>query len=217
MTIPAKSVMTTDIVTVSPETTVAETARRMLIHHVTALPVVDPDNRPLGLVSEGDVMRHFGAQFQSKRAQWLRMLAEGETLAPEFLAEIRLNQQHVREIMHAAIISADEEASLAELADLMLKHGIKRVPILRDGVLVGMSAAPMWFGPWSKTWTICLSRRTSAGSWSAGPHNPPAQRPVGDRQQRHGDDLRCARQGDRPREHQRQYAYRGTGKTAYRA
>ena len=79
MTIPAKSVMTTDIVTVPPETTVAETARRMLIHHVSAAPVVDPDNRPLGLVSEGDVMRHFGAQFQGKRAQWLRMLAEGET------------------------------------------------------------------------------------------------------------------------------------------
>ena len=93
MTIPAKSVMTTDLVTVSPETTVAEAARRMLIHHVSAVPVVDPDNRPLGLVSEGDVMRHFSAQFQSKRAQWLRMLAEGETLAPEFLAELRLNQQ----------------------------------------------------------------------------------------------------------------------------
>ena len=117
----------------------AEAARRMLIHHVTAVPVVDPDNRPRGMVSEGDVMRHFGAQFQSKRSrEWLRMLAEGETLAPEFLAELRLNQVHVREIMHTAIISADEEASLAELADLMLKHGIKRVPILRDGVLVGM-------------------------------------------------------------------------------
>ena len=138
MTIPAKSVMTTDLVTVLPETTVAEAARRMLAHHVTAVPVVDPDNRPLVMVSEGDVMRHFGAQFQSKRAQWLRMLAEGETLAPEFLAEIRLNQQHVSEIMHTAIISADEEASLAELADLMLKHGIKRIPILRDGVLVGI-------------------------------------------------------------------------------
>ena len=122
MTIPAKSVMTTDLVTVPPETTVAEAARRMLIHHVTAVPVVDPDNRPLGLVSEGDVMRHFGAQFQTKRAQWLRMLAEGEILAPEFLTEIRLNQQHVREIMHTAIISADEEASLAELADLILQH-----------------------------------------------------------------------------------------------
>ena len=138
MTIPAKSVMTTDIVTVSPETTIVETARRMLKQRVSAMPVVDPDRRPLGLVSEGDVMRHFSAQFQSKRAQWLRMLAEGEKLAPEFLAEIRLNQHHVREIMHTAIISAGEEASLAELADLMLKHGIKRVPILRDGVLVGI-------------------------------------------------------------------------------
>jgi len=130
--------MTTDVVTVAPDTTVAETARRMLIHHISAVPVVDPDNRPLGLVSEGDVMRHFGAQFQSRRAQWLRMLAEGEKLAPEFLAEIRLNQRRVRELMSTAIVSADEETSLAELADLMLKHGIKRVPILRDGVLVGI-------------------------------------------------------------------------------
>jgi CBS domain-containing protein len=138
MTIPAKSVMTTDIVTVSPDTTIVETARRMLTHHVSAVPVVDPERRPLGMVSEGDVMRHFGAQFQGKRAQWLRMLAEGETLAPEFLAEIRLNQQHAREIMHSAVISAGEEASLAELADLMLQHGIKRVPILRDGALVGI-------------------------------------------------------------------------------
>ena len=138
MTIPAKSVMTTDIVTASRDTTVAEAARRMLKHRVTALPVVDADNRPLGLVSEGDVMRHFGAQFQNKRAQWLRMLAEGETLAPEFLADIRLNQARVGQIMHTAIISAGEDASLAELADLMLKHGIKRVPILRDNVLVGI-------------------------------------------------------------------------------
>jgi CBS domain-containing protein len=110
----------------------------MLTHHVSAVPVVDADHRPLGLVSEGDVMRHFSAQFQSKRAEWLRKLAEGETLAPAFLAEIRLNQQHARAIMQTAIISADQEASLAELADLMLQHGIKRVPILRDGVLIGI-------------------------------------------------------------------------------
>jgi CBS domain-containing protein len=138
MTILANSVMAKNVVTVSPETTVAETARRMLMHKVSAIPVVDADHRPLGLVSEGDVMRHFGAQFQNKRAQWLRMLAEGETLSPEFLAEIRLSQHQTREIMHAPVISAGEEASLAELADLMLKHGIKRVPILRDGVLVGI-------------------------------------------------------------------------------
>jgi CBS domain-containing protein len=40
--------------------------------------------------------------------------------------------------MHAPVISAGEEASLAEMADLMLNRGIKRVLILRDGVLVGV-------------------------------------------------------------------------------
>ncbi|MFS2152893.1 CBS domain-containing protein [Rhizobium sp. Rhizsp42] len=138
MTIPAKSVMRTDVFTVSPETTVAEAARCMLSHHVAAVPVVDPDNKPLGVVSEGDVMHHFGSHFQSKRAQWLRLLAEGETLAPEFLAEIRLNQQRVSEIMHPTVISSHENASLSDLSDLMMKEKIKRVLILRDGVLVGI-------------------------------------------------------------------------------
>jgi CBS domain-containing protein len=138
MTIPAKSVMSKDVVTVSPETTVVETARRMLARGVSAVPVVDAGNRPLGVVSEGDVMRHFGAEYQNKRAQWLRMLAEGETQSAEFLAAIGLEQHRVHIIMHAPVISAGEQASLAEIADLMLKHGIKRVLILREGVLVGV-------------------------------------------------------------------------------
>ena len=59
MTIPARSVMTTDIVTVSPETTVAETARRMLIHHVSAVPVVDPDTRTL-FITDAEMIRRMG-------------------------------------------------------------------------------------------------------------------------------------------------------------
>jgi CBS domain-containing protein len=43
-----------------------------------------------------------------------------------------------RDIMRAPVISAGEDASLADLSDLMMKHGIKRVLILRDGVLVGV-------------------------------------------------------------------------------
>lgn len=138
MTIPAKSVMSKDVVTVTPDTTVYETARRMLAAGVSAVPVVDGENRPLGLISEGDLMRHFGARFQGRRAEWLRHLAEGEALAPEFLAALRLDQRHARDIMHTPIIAAGEETSLAELGDLMLTHHVKRVPILRDGVLLGI-------------------------------------------------------------------------------
>lgn len=138
MTVPAKSVMTTDVVTVSPETTVVEIAKRMLARRVSAVPVVDAQGHPLGMVSEGDVMRHFGAEFQGKRAQWLRHLAEGEDLPQDFLAAIGLDQRRARDIMHGPVIGASEDASLAELGDLMLKNRIKRVPILRDGVVVGI-------------------------------------------------------------------------------
>ena len=138
MTIPAKSVMTKDVVTVSPDTTVAEIARRMLARGVSAVPVVDAQNRPLGVISEGDVLRYFGAEFQGKRAQWLRQLAEGEELAPHFLAAIGLDRRPASELMHSPIIGAGEEASLAELGDLMLKQKVKRVLILRDGALVGI-------------------------------------------------------------------------------
>ena len=88
MTIVAKIGDVEEVVTVSPETTVVETARRMVPRGVSAVPVVDADNRPLGVVSEGDVMRLFGANFQNRRAQWLRMLAEGETLARRILAAV---------------------------------------------------------------------------------------------------------------------------------
>jgi CBS domain-containing protein len=138
MTIRAKSVMSREVVTVSPETTVVEAVPRMLARGVSAIPVVDAGSRPLGMVSEGDVTRLFGAEFQNRRAQWLRMLAEGGTLAPEFLAAIGFDQWRVSDIMRAPVISAGEEASLAELGDLMMRHAIKRVLIVRDGVLVGL-------------------------------------------------------------------------------
>lgn len=138
MTIPAKSVMTKDVVTASPETTVVEVARRMLAHRISALPVVDGQNRPLGMISEGDVMRHFSAGFQSKRAEWLRRLAEGEAMSGEFLAAVGLDQGKASGLMHSPPITAAEDASLAELGDLMIREKIKHVLILRDGVLTGI-------------------------------------------------------------------------------
>jgi len=83
-------------------------------------------------------LRLFGKEFQSRRAQWLRMLAEGEPLAPDFLAAIGVDQRHVRDLVRLPIVSAGEEASVADLVDLMLEHSIKRVLILREGKLVGV-------------------------------------------------------------------------------
>jgi len=57
MAMKAKDVMTTDVVTVGPETPVAEIAQRLIDRRISAVPVVDADGRPLGIVSEGDLMR----------------------------------------------------------------------------------------------------------------------------------------------------------------
>ena len=66
------------------------------------------------------------------------MLADGTDLAPEFLEYVRLDRHQVRDLMTAPVITADASASVTELAEMMVQHRIKRVPIVRDGKLVGI-------------------------------------------------------------------------------
>jgi CBS domain-containing protein len=138
MPVDAASIMTRDVVTVGPEATVAEVSATLASHEISAAPVCDPDGRLLGMLSEGDLMRPFGAANEMRRAWWLGMLAEGTELAPEFLDYVRLDKRRARDLMTRDVITATEGTSTAELADMLSRHRIKRVPILRDGKLVGI-------------------------------------------------------------------------------
>jgi CBS domain-containing protein len=68
------------------------------------------------------------------------MLAEGTELAPEFLAYVRQDQRRARDLMSAEVVSVVERTSARVVADLMMQHRIKRVPVLRDGKVVGIVA-----------------------------------------------------------------------------
>jgi CBS domain-containing protein len=138
MPVDAASIMTRDVVTVGPEATVAEVSATLASHEISAAPVCDPDGRLLGMLSEGDLVRPFGAANEMRRAWWLGMLAEGTELAPEFLDYVRLDKRRARDLMTRDVITATEGTSTAELADMLSRHRIKRVPILRDGKLVGI-------------------------------------------------------------------------------
>jgi CBS-domain-containing membrane protein len=85
--------MTTDVVAVSPETPARKIARVLLDHRVSAVPVVDENGAVLGVVSEGDLLgrRKDRVERDRQRSWWLTLLAEGEQLNPEFLAELRSN------------------------------------------------------------------------------------------------------------------------------
>jgi CBS domain-containing protein len=134
----ASSIMTRKVVTARPTDTVARVARLLSQHEISAVPICDDSGVLLGMASEGDLMRPFVDTNVKRRAWWLALLADGTDLAPEFLEYVRLDRHKVGDLMTAPVITALESASVTELAEKMIEHRIKRVPIVRDGKLVGI-------------------------------------------------------------------------------
>jgi CBS domain-containing protein len=138
MTLTASDIMTRKVITARPDDTVARIARLLSDHGVSALPICDGSGALLGILSEGDLIRPFGRDNLSKRAWWVNLLAEGTDLAPSFLQCLRVENQSARELMVAPVITASPGTSVPDIADLLARHHIKRVPILSDGRLVGI-------------------------------------------------------------------------------
>lgn len=138
MSLTAADIMTKEMVIVAPVDSVARVAKLLSDHEISAVPVCDEQGRLIGMLSEGDLMRPFGKQNALRRAWWLNLLAEGTDLAPAFLDYIRLDNRTARDLMTTPVITAPDNASVPELADLLVEHRIKRVPITRMGKLVGI-------------------------------------------------------------------------------
>ncbi len=134
----ASSIMTRDVVTAHPTDTVARVARLLAEHTISAVPVCDDSGALLGMVSEGDLMRPFVSTNVRRRAWWLTLLADGTDLAPEFVDYVRLDRHQVGDLMTKPVITANETTSVTELAEQMVQHHIKRLPIVRDGKLLGI-------------------------------------------------------------------------------
>ena len=101
----AHELMTTDVVTVTPEMTVTEAARVLLQHRISAAPVVDSNGTPVGMVSEGDLIGRSSADRIARRDWWLTLLADGEDLNPAFLNTLRDPQLTARDVLLSPLIS----------------------------------------------------------------------------------------------------------------
>ena len=140
MSINAASIMTTRVIAAGPDETVAQVARLLVMNQISAVPVCDAEGNLLGMLSESDLLRPFTTEMEARRAWWLRLLAEGTDLAPEFLNYVREDQRRAKDLMVTPVITVTERTSVREIADLMMRHHIKRVPVLRDGKVVGIVA-----------------------------------------------------------------------------
>ncbi|HMK71611.1 MAG TPA: CBS domain-containing protein, partial [Xanthobacteraceae bacterium] len=131
----AMDVMVRSVITVTPDDSVAEAARLLAEHDISALPVVDKDGNVVGMISEADLIRREEIGTERQRPWWLEAVTPASTLAAEFA---RSHGRRVAEVMSTDLVSASEDTPLGEIATLLERHRIKRLPILRGGKLVGI-------------------------------------------------------------------------------
>jgi len=134
----ASDVMTTNVLSVGPDTPTRAVAKLLLEKSISAVPVVDATGAAIGMVSEGDLVQRELKRRTPSRDWWLEMLAEGENLATEFLDYIRAADRPVREVMRTPVVTVTEDMPIQVIAEILQEHSIKRVPVLRDGRVVGI-------------------------------------------------------------------------------
>jgi CBS domain-containing protein len=127
--------MTTPALAVRPHSDVQEIAELLLECRISAVPVVDDDGRVCGIVSEGDLINRADAGTRHRRSWWLEMLKGPEERSREFL---RTHGRRAADVMTRDVVTAAEDTPLPEIAALLEKHQVKRVPVLREGRLVGI-------------------------------------------------------------------------------
>jgi len=131
----AIDVMVRDVVTVRPDTDVADAIKLLAEHDVSALPVLDKEGNLVGVLSEADLIHRAEIGTEKYRPWWLEAVTGASTLAEEFA---KSHGKKVGEVMTESVISVTEETPLSEVAALFERKRIKRVPVVEDGKLVGM-------------------------------------------------------------------------------
>jgi CBS domain-containing protein len=132
----AEDIMTSPVITVGPETLVREIAALLFERRISAVPVVEK-GRLVGLVSEGDLLhRHeIGTDRVARAGSWWLKLFGADRSLEDY---VKSHARKARDVMTREVVSVAADTPVAEIADLLESRGFKRVPVLRDGSLIGI-------------------------------------------------------------------------------
>ncbi|MBS7538979.1 CBS domain-containing protein [Ancylobacter lacus] len=128
-------IMSYPVITVTPDDTLVAVAEKLVRHRISAAPVVDPAGHVVGIVSEGDLLHRAETRTERRRSWWLELFTSGETLAQDY---VKSHGRLAKDVMSRRVLSVHPDSSLADVADLLDRRGIKRVPVLDGGKLVGI-------------------------------------------------------------------------------
>jgi CBS domain-containing protein len=131
----ASDIMVPDVITVGPDTSIQEVAEILLAKRISGLPVLNQKGHLVGIVSEGDLLRREESGTEHTRSWWLKLLMGRETLAAEFVKE---HARRVRDVMTRDVLTVSPDTEATEIASILERNRIKRVPVVKDGRLVGI-------------------------------------------------------------------------------
>ncbi|KAB3534146.1 CBS domain-containing protein [Alkaliphilus pronyensis] len=134
----AKEIMTKEVISVKRENTVEEVVKLLIDNNISGLPVVDEENKVVGVITEGDLI------YRNKKLQ----LPSYFTILDSYIfleSTKSLREQikkmvgyRVEDVMTKKVITANEEDDIEDVATLMANNKINRIPIVKDGALVGI-------------------------------------------------------------------------------
>ena len=131
----AADVMATNVITVRLDTPVATIAEVLLANRISAVPVVNDKDVLVGIVSEGDLIHRIEAGTERRRSWWLELFAGKEMLAQEFVMS---HARKAADVMTRPVVSVQLDTPLGDIASLLEKHRIKRVPVVINGKIAGI-------------------------------------------------------------------------------
>lgn len=131
----AADIMTSSVVSIDPDASIADCARLLLTNRISGVPVLEKSGRLVGIVSEGDLLRRSETETDHKPSWWLTLLTSPEQQATLFVRE---HGHKVRDIMTRIVRTVSPDTPLREVAAILERNRIKRVPVVSDDRLVGI-------------------------------------------------------------------------------
>tara|TARA_B100000315_G_scaffold260597_1_gene323322 strand:+ start:10992 stop:11687 length:696 start_codon:yes stop_codon:yes gene_type:complete len=131
----AKDIMTVNVITVDPDTPINEVAKLLIERRISAVPVVDGENKLVGIASEGDLVHRIRGDHQGPRSWWLSLIGDPQDEPQEY---IRSHGKTAKDVMTKDVETISEFTSVSEIAEILEVKRIKRVPVVDDGKLVGI-------------------------------------------------------------------------------
>jgi len=165
----AHEMMTEDVITVGPATSVREIAALLVRHRISGVPVVTLDRKVIGIVSQSDLLYRAEAGSERKSRSWLGFFADPDRIAREYA---KAHGQKAHDVMSRPVVSVADEADFADVAGTLNAHGVKRLPVIRDGNLVGII---------TRTDVIRALGKLEGSKPAAGPENVALQKAVLDK------------------------------------